>query len=46
MNQLPLWPPLAAIVFGLIMLAILRYYSKRLDREEEEAARRKQGAAE
>ena len=46
MDQLPLWPPLAAIAFGLIMLVILRYYSKRLDREEEAAARRKEGAAE
>ena len=46
MNQLPLWPPIAAIIFGLIGLAVLRYYSQRLDREEEEAARRKQGAAE
>ena len=41
MNQLPLWPPIAAIVFGLIGYAILRYYSHKLDREEEEARRRR-----
>lgn len=46
MNELPWWPPFLALGFGLIGYAILRYYSKRLDREEEEAARRKQGAAE
>lgn len=45
MNQLPIWPPIAAILFGLIGLAILKYMSNRLDREEEEA-RRKQHPAE
>jgi hypothetical protein len=44
MNQLPLWPPLAAIAFGLIGYVILRYMSHRLDREEEEARRRRSPA--
>lgn len=44
MNELPLWPPVAAIVFGVIALAVLKYMSRRLDREEE--ARRKQHPAE
>jgi len=46
MNELPLWPPIAAIIFGLIGLAVVKYFSDRLDREDEEAARRKQSPAE
>lgn len=40
MNQLPLWPPLAALAFGILGYAILRYMSYRLDREEEDARRK------
>jgi hypothetical protein len=39
MNELPLWPPLAALAFALIGYLILRHMSRRLDREEEEARR-------
>ena len=39
MNALPLWPPIAAIVFGLIGLAVLWFMKRRLDRDEEEARR-------
>jgi hypothetical protein len=39
MSQLPLWPPLAAIAFAVIGYAILRFFSNRLEREEQEARR-------
>lgn len=44
MNQLPLWPPILALVLALIGYAIMRIWSNRLDREDE--ARRKQHPAE
>ena len=46
MNELPLWPPILVLVLGLIGYAVMRIWSYRLDRQEEEAARRKQGPAE
>jgi hypothetical protein len=39
MNELPLWPPILALALGLIGYAIMRYWSHRLDREEQEARR-------
>jgi hypothetical protein len=45
MKELPLWPPIAAVVFGVVGYVILWFMSRRLDREEEEA-RRKQHPAE
>ena len=45
MTELPLWPPLAAIIFGVIGLAVLKYFSLRLDRADE-AARNRQHLAE
>jgi hypothetical protein len=45
MNQLPLWPPILALALALIAYAIMRIWSHRLDREDEQA-RRKQHPAE
>ena len=44
MNQLPLWPPIAALVFAIVGYAVMRIWSNRLDREDE--ARRRQPPAE
>ncbi len=44
MNQLPLWPPILALVLGLIGYAIMRIWSNRLDREEEEARQKRHPA--
>jgi hypothetical protein len=46
MNQLPWWPPVLFLVLALIGYAIMRTWAKRIEREEEEAARRKQTPAE
>jgi hypothetical protein len=46
MNELPMWPPIAALVFAIVSYVVMRIWSYRLDRQEEEAARRKQGPAE
>jgi hypothetical protein len=46
MNQLPWWPPVLFLVLALIGYVVMRIWSYRLDRQEEEAARRKQGPAE
>jgi hypothetical protein len=45
MSELPVWPPIAAIAFGLIALGVLKFMSWRLDRGDDEA-RRKQHPAE
>jgi hypothetical protein len=45
MRELPLWPPIAALVFAAVGYTIFWLWSKRLDRDEEEA-RRKQHPAE
>ena len=37
MNELPLWPPILALVLGAVAYAIMWTWSRRLDREEEEA---------
>jgi len=39
MNELPLWPPIAALAFAIIGYVIFRMWSQRLDHEEEEARR-------
>ena len=46
MNELPMWPPIAGLVFAVVGYGVMRIWSYRLDRQEEEAARRKQGPAE
>ncbi len=46
MNELPKWPLIVALVFAIVSYAVMRIWSYRLDREEEEAARRKPGPAE
>ena len=37
MQELPLWPPTAALVFGLVGYAIMWLWSRGLDPEEEAA---------
>jgi hypothetical protein len=44
MNELPLWPPIAVLIFAAVGYAILRIWSYRLDREEEEARRNRPAA--
>ena len=39
MNQLPWWPPFLALGFAIVAYAVMWTWSKRLDREEEEARR-------
>ena len=39
MSELPIWPPVAALAFAAIGYAVLRFWSHRLDREDEEAQR-------
>ena len=39
MNQLPLWPPILAVILAAIGYVFFWTWSKRLDREEEEARR-------
>ena len=44
MNQLPLWPPILALLLALIGYVIMWTWSRRLDREEEEARRNRPSA--
>ncbi len=46
MNELPMWPLIVALVFAVVSYAVMRIWSYRLDRADEEAARRNQGPAE
>ena len=39
MNQLPLWPPILFFILALIGYLVMWTWSRRLDREEEEARR-------
>ena len=40
MRELPLWPPIAAVVFAAVGYAIFWFWGRRLDREEKEARQR------
>jgi hypothetical protein len=39
MNQLPWWPPVLFLALALVGYAVMRVWSNRLDREEEEERR-------
>jgi hypothetical protein len=39
MNTLPWWPPILVLGLALIGYAVMRYWSYRLDRDEDEARR-------
>ncbi len=39
MNELPYWPLIAALVFAGVGYTVMRVWSRRLDREDEEARR-------
>ncbi|WP_164879575.1 hypothetical protein [Afifella aestuarii] len=45
MSDLPLWPPIAAVVFGFVGLFVFWVWGRRLDRREAEL-RHRHGPAE
>jgi len=44
MTDLPLWPPIAALVYAVIALLVLWLWGKRLDRREAELRHRNEPA--